>query len=178
MLRDIDRETVDFQPNFDGQMEEPIVPPTRSNLLANGSSGTPSAWRRTSRPTTCASRTAAPILEAENPDCGLDDLLAKMPGPDFPTGGQPAGLDGIRAYYATGRGHPALRARAGFEPYKRGIRIVVTEIPYQVNTDAARADRRSRARGPHPGHRRPARRVEPRRHADRDRAQEGRGRRT
>jgi DNA gyrase subunit A len=73
------------------------------------------------------------ILEAENPDCTLDDLLEKMPGPDFPTGGLLCGTDGVRNYFATGRGHLTLRAKASFEETKRGTRIVVSEIPYQVN---------------------------------------------
>jgi DNA gyrase subunit A len=134
MLRDIDRETVDFQPNFDGQMEEPIVLPTRfPNLLANGSAGIAVGMATNVPPHNLRELTAALILEAENPDCSLDDLLLKMPGPDFPTGAMLCGTDGIRSYFATGRGHLTLRARAEFEEYKRGIRIVVTEIPYQVN---------------------------------------------
>jgi DNA gyrase subunit A len=134
MLRDIDRETVDFQPNFDGQMEEPIVLPSRfPNLLANGSAGIAVGMATNIPPHNLRELTAALILEAENPDCSLDDLLAKMPGPDFPTGAMLCGTDGIRSYYATGRGHLTLRAQAEFESYKRGTRIVVTEIPYQVN---------------------------------------------
>ena len=134
MLRDIDRETVDFQPNFDGQMEEPLVLPTRfPNLLANGSAVIAVGMATNVPPHNLRELTAALILEAENPDCTLDDLLEKMPGPDFPTGAQLCGSDGIRSYFATGRGHLTLRAQAEFEPYKRGTRIVVTEIPYQVN---------------------------------------------
>ncbi|MBK7949802.1 MAG: DNA gyrase subunit A [Deltaproteobacteria bacterium] len=135
MLRDIDRETVDFQPNFDGQMEEPIVLPTRfPNLLANGSAGIAVGMATNVPPHNLRELTAALILEAENPDCTLDDLLEKMPGPDFPTGAVICGTDGIRSYFATGRGHLTLRAVAAFEQTKRGgVRIVVTEIPYQVN---------------------------------------------
>ena len=134
MLRDIDRETVDFQPNFDGQMEEPIVLPTRfPNLLANGSAGIAVGMATNVPPHNLRELTAALVLEAERPDCTLDEILEKMPGPDFPTGAMLCGTDGIRAYYSSGRGHLTLRARAGFEPYKRGTRIVVTEIPYQVN---------------------------------------------
>ena len=134
MLRDIDRETVDFQPNFDGQMEEPIVLPTRfPNLLANGSAGIAVGMATNVPPHNLRELTAALILEAENPDCSLDDILEKMPGPDFPTGATLCGTDGIRSYYATGRGHLVLRAQADFEETKRGQRIVVTEIPYQVN---------------------------------------------
>ncbi len=134
MLRDIDRETVDFQPNFDGQMEEPIVLPSRfPNLLANGSSGIAVGMATNVPPHNLRELTAALILEAGNPDCTLDDILEKMPGPDFPTGAMICGTDGIRSYFATGRGHLMLRAQAEFEPYKRGTRIVVNEIPYQVN---------------------------------------------
>ncbi|MHA7837906.1 MAG: DNA gyrase subunit A [bacterium] len=134
MLRDIDRETVDFQPNFDGQMQEPIVLPSRfPNLLANGSAGIAVGMATNVPPHNLRELTAALILEAENPDCSLDELLAKMPGPDFPTGAMLCGTDGIRSYFATGRGHLLLRAKAAFEPYKRGTRIVVHEIPYQVN---------------------------------------------
>ena len=134
MLRDIDRETVDFQPNFDGQMEEPIVLPSRfPNLLANGSSGIAVGMATNVPPHNLRELTAALILEAGNPDCTLDDILEKMPGPDFPTGAMICGTDGIRSYFATGRGHLMLRAQAEFEPYKRGTRIVINEIPYQVN---------------------------------------------
>ena len=134
MLRDIDRETVDFQTNFDGQMEEPIVLPARfPNLLANGSAGIAVGMATNIPPHNLSELTAALILEAENPDCTLDELLEKMPGPDFPTGAMLCGSDGIRSYFATGRGHLTLRAKAEFEPYKRGTRIVVDEIPYQVN---------------------------------------------
>ena len=134
MLRDIDRETVEFQPNFDGQMEEPVVLPTRfPNLLANGSTGIAVGMATNVPPHNLRELTAALILVAENPDCTLDDVLEKMPGPDFPTGGILCGTDGIRSYFANGRGHLTLRAKADFEPYKRGTRIVITEIPYQVN---------------------------------------------
>ncbi|MCF6178397.1 MAG: DNA gyrase subunit A [Geopsychrobacter sp.] len=134
MLRDIDRETVEFQPNFDGQMEEPVVLPTRfPNLLANGSTGIAVGMATNVPPHNLRELTAALILVAEDPDCSLDDILEKMPGPDFPTGATLCGTDGIRSYFATGRGHLSLRAKAEFEPYKRGTRIVVTEIPYQVN---------------------------------------------
>ena len=134
MLRDIDRETVDFAPNFDGQMEEPTVLPTRfPNLLANGSAGIAVGMATNIPPHNLRELTEALVLEAENPDCTLDDLLGVMPGPDFPTGALLCGNEGVRSYYQTGRGHLALRAAAEFEETKRGSRIVVTEIPYQVN---------------------------------------------
>ncbi len=134
MLRDIDRETVDFTPNFDGQMEEPTVLPTRlPNLLANGSSGIAVGMATNIPPHNLRELTQAIVLEANDPDCTVDDILEKMPGPDFPTGALLCGTDGIRSYYQTGRGHLAIRARASFEESKRGPRIVVEEIPYQVN---------------------------------------------
>jgi DNA gyrase subunit A len=134
MLRDIDRETVDFAANFDGQMEEPTVLPTRfPNLLANGSAGIAVGMATNIPPHNLRELTQALILEANDPDCTVDDLLALMPGPDFPTGALLCGTDGVRSYYQTGRGHLVLRAAADFEETKRGHRIVVTEIPYQVN---------------------------------------------
>jgi len=137
MLRDIDSETVDFTPNFDGQMEEPVVLPARfPNLLANGSAGIAVGMATNIPPHNLIELSDALILEAENPDCTLDDLLEKMPGPDFPTAGLLCGTDGVRNYFATGRGHLTLRAKANFEETKRGMRIVVTEIPYQVNKSA------------------------------------------
>jgi DNA gyrase subunit A len=134
MLRDIDKETVDFAPNFDGQMEEPGVLPSRvPNLLANGSSGIAVGMATNIPPHNLRELTAALVLEARNPDCTVDDILEKMPGPDFPTGASLCGTQGIRSYYQTGRGHLTLRANAAFEETKRGTRIVIDEIPYQVN---------------------------------------------
>ena len=134
MLRDIDRETVDFAPNFDGQMEEPVVLPTASRTCSRTARrASPSAWRRTSRRTTCASSPRPSCTRARNPDCTIDDILEKMPGPDFPTGALLCGTDGIRSYYATGRGHLALRANGGLRGDEARQRIVVDEIPYQVN---------------------------------------------
>ncbi|MCH2184692.1 DNA gyrase subunit A, partial [Myxococcota bacterium] len=101
MLRDIDSETVDFEPNFDEQMEEPTVLPTRfPNLLANGSSGIAVGMATNIPPHNLVELTGALIHEARNPDCTLEDLLEIMPGPDFPTGAEICGNDGIRSYYA------------------------------------------------------------------------------
>jgi DNA gyrase subunit A len=134
MLRDIDRETVDFVPNFDGGTSEPIVLPARfPNLLANGSSGIAVGMATNIPPHNLRELVAAIVLEARDPDCTLADLLEKMPGPDFPTGAMICGSEGIRSAYATGRGLLAVRARAEFEESKRGPRIVVTEIPFMVN---------------------------------------------
>ena len=134
MLRDIDSETVDFEPNFDEQMEEPTVLPSRfPNLLANGSSGIAVGMATNIPPHNLVELTDALVHEARNPDCTIEELIEKMPGPDFPTGAEICGMDGIRSYYSTGRGHLLVRAKADFEETKRGHRIVVSEIPYQVN---------------------------------------------
>ncbi|NRA07177.1 MAG: DNA gyrase subunit A [Myxococcales bacterium] len=134
VLRDIDRETVDFVPNFDGGMMEPVVLPSRlPNLLANGSSGIAVGMATNVPPHNLRELVAALVHELRNPDCTLDDLLELMPGPDFPTGATICGREGIRSAYATGRGLLTLRARAEFEESRRGPRIVVTEIPFMVN---------------------------------------------
>ncbi len=134
MLRDIDRDTVDFQPNFDGTVSEPIVLPSRfPNLLANGSTGIAVGMATNIPPHNLRELTAALVLVARNPDCTIDDLLEVMPGPDFPTGAMICGTDGIRSAFATGRGLLIVRARASFETTKRGPRIIITEIPYMVN---------------------------------------------
>ena len=134
ILRDIDRETVDFSPNFDGSIVEPTVLPTQfPNLLANGSTGIAVGMATNVPPHNLRELIDGIMLEARNPDCTLDDLMAKIPGPDFPTGALICGTTGIREAYATGRGSIAVRARAGFEERKGGLRIVVTEIPYMVN---------------------------------------------
>ena len=137
MLRDIDRETVDFVPNFDGSVNEPIVLPSRfPNLLANGSTGIAVGMATSIPPHNLRELVAALELEARRPDCTLEELLERLPGPDFPTGAVICGTEGIRSAYATGRGHITVRARAEFEETKRGPRIVVTEIPYLVNKAA------------------------------------------
>jgi DNA gyrase subunit A len=137
MLRDIDRETVDFVPNFDGGMLEPLVLPSRfPNLLANGSSGIAVGMATNVPPHNLRELVAALVLVVRQPDCSLDDLLEKMPGPDFPTGATICGVDGIRAAYATGRGLLTVRARAEFEETRRGSAIVFTEIPFMVNKAA------------------------------------------
>jgi DNA gyrase subunit A len=134
MLRDIDRETVDFGPNFDGNVEEPLVLPTRfPNLLANGSTGIAVGMATNIPPHNLRELCDALELEARRPECLLEELLEKLPGPDFPTGAVICGREGIRQAYETGRGHITVRARAGFEESKRGPRIVVAEIPFMVN---------------------------------------------
>jgi DNA gyrase subunit A len=134
VLRDIDRETVDFVPNFDGGMMEPAVLPSRfPNLLANGSSGIAVGMATNVPPHNLRELVDALTLVVRQPDCTLDELLEKMPGPDFPTGAIICGTEGIRSAYATGRGLLTVRARAELETSKRGERIVVTEIPFMVN---------------------------------------------
>ena len=134
LLRDIDRETVDFVPNFDGHTEEPSVLPTRlPNLLVNGSQGIAVGMATNVPPHNLREVCAALELVARNPDCTLDDILEKIPGPDFPTGAQICGTEGIRSAYATGRGLLTVRARAEVEETKRGQQIVVDAIPYLVN---------------------------------------------
>ncbi len=137
MLRDIERGTVNFVPNFDGRMTEPVVLPTRfPNLLANGSAGIAVGMATNIPPHNLRELVDALILEAREPECTLDDLMEKIHGPDFPTGAMICGSEGIRAAYATGRGMLAVRARAEFEESTRGPRIVVTEIPFMVNKAA------------------------------------------
>jgi DNA gyrase subunit A len=134
MLRDIDRETVDFQPNFDGSVEEPIVLPSRfPNLLANGSSGIAVGMATNVPPHNLRELIDALVLEARDPQCTLDELMEHIPGPDFPTGATICGTEGIRSAYATGKGLLAVRAKADFEETKKGMRIVISEIPFMVN---------------------------------------------
>jgi DNA gyrase subunit A len=138
LLRDIDRETVDFQPNFDGNRVEPRVLPARfPNLLANGSQGIAVGMATNIPPHNLAELVDAVGLVARHPECTVDELLEKIPGPDFPTGALICGRDGIRQAYATGRGSITVRARAEIEETKRGGKlIVVSEIPYLLNKSA------------------------------------------
>jgi DNA gyrase subunit A len=137
MVRDIDRDTVDFAPNFDGGRQEPLVLPTRfPNLLANGSAGIAVGMATNVPPHNLRELVHALELVAQRPECTLEELLEKVPGPDFPTGALICGTQGIREAYATGRGQITVRARAALEETKRASRIVVTEIPYMVNKAA------------------------------------------
>jgi len=137
MVRDIDRQTVDFAPNFDGGRQEPLVLPTRfPNLLANGSAGIAVGMATNVPPHNLRELVDALELLAQRPECTLEELLEKVPGPDFPTGALICGTGGIREAYATGRGQITVRARAALEETKRASRIVVTEIPYMVNKAA------------------------------------------
>jgi DNA gyrase subunit A len=137
MLReDIDKETVDWVPNYDGSMVEPKVLPARfPNLLVNGASGIAVGMATNIPPHNLSEVIDGLITVIENPDITFEELIKIIPGPDFPTAGFIHGLEGIRTAYATGRGGIQMRARALIETQRRGDRqsIVVTEIPYQVN---------------------------------------------
>jgi DNA gyrase subunit A len=136
MLReDIDKETVDWGPNYDGSEEEPLVLPARvPNLLVNGTSGIAVGMATNIPPHNLGEVVDALLLLIEDPDITVRDLMAAVPGPDFPTAGFIHGLEGIRAAYENGRGIIQLRARVEIETYRNERQaIVVTEIPYQVN---------------------------------------------
>ena len=136
MLRDIDKETVDWDPNFDESRREPRVLPSRfPNLLVNGSSGIAVGMATNIPPHNLTEVINACICVLDNPDAELADLMEHIKGPDFPTRGIIMGRSGIRAAYATGRGKVVVRARTEFEEYGRDhrTRIIVTELPYQVN---------------------------------------------
>ena len=132
LLRDLDKETVDFQPNYDESLQEPVVLP--ANLLVNGSSGIAVGMATNIPPHNLGEAIDATCLMLDNPDCTVDDLLKVMPGPDFPTGGIIMGRKGIREAYETGRGSLTIRSTCRIEEGKNGKKsIVVSEIPYQVN---------------------------------------------
>ena len=135
MLRDIDKETVDWDPNFDESLKEPRVLPSRfPNLLVNGSSGIAVGMATNIPPHNLREVINAVVCELDNPDATLEDLMEHIQGPDFPTSGIIMGRAGIRAAYATGRGRITVRAKAEFEDYgKDRTRIIVNELPYQVN---------------------------------------------
>ena len=135
MLRDIDKETVDWDPNFDESRQEPRVLPSRfPNLLVNGSSGIAVGMATNIPPHNLREVIGAAIVELDDPDATLDQLMEHLHGPDFPTRGIIMGRAGIRAAYATGRGRITVRARTSFEEYgKDRTRIIVEELPYQVN---------------------------------------------
>lgn len=135
LLRDLDKETVDFQPNYDESLQEPVVLPARfPNLLVNGSSGIAVGMATNIPPHNLGEAIDATCLMLDNPDCTVDDLLKVMPGPDFPTGGIIMGRKGIREAYETGRGSLTIRSTCRIEEGENGKKsIVVSEIPYQVN---------------------------------------------
>ena len=135
MLRDIEKDTVDWDPNFDESRKEPRVLPCRfPNLLVNGSSGIAVGMATNIPPHNLREVIGACICVLDNPDATLADLMEHVQGPDFPTKGIIMGRAGIRAAYATGRGRVVVRARHEFEEFGNNrIRIIITELPYQVN---------------------------------------------
>ena len=135
MLRDIEKDTVDWDPNFDENRKEPRVLPCRfPNLLVNGSSGIAVGMATNIPPHNLREVIGACICVLDNPDATLSDLMEHVKGPDFPTKGIIMGRSGIRAAYATGRGRLMVRARHEFEEFNNGrTRIIITELPYQVN---------------------------------------------
>jgi DNA gyrase subunit A len=135
MLADIEKNTVDFGPNYDGSLSEPLVLPSRfPNLLVNGSSGIAVGMATNIPPHNLTEVCDAVVATIQNPEITVDELMEHVPGPDFPTAGFICGRTGIRQAYKTGRGILQMRARAGVEEgRKEKTRIVITEIPYQVN---------------------------------------------
>lgn len=133
MLTDINKETVDFMPNYDDRLQEPVVLPSRfPNLLVNGSSGIAVGMATNIPPHNLGEVIDALQLLIDNPECSLEDLMEHIKGPDFPTGGIVMGKAGIRAAYGTGRGKIILRSRTHFEEIKGRNCIIVDEIPYMI----------------------------------------------
>lgn len=135
MLRDIEKDTVDFMPNFDGEEKEPVVLPSRyPNLLVNGSNGIAVGMATSIPPHNLGEVIDAAVEMIDNPQCTVEDLMKHVKGPDFPTGAQILGKNGIRDAYRTGTGKIKVRACCEIEETNRGkSQIIVTEIPYQVN---------------------------------------------
>lgn len=135
MLADIDKETVDFMPNYDGSLQEPTVLPSKiPNLLVNGSAGIAVGMATNIPPHNLGEVVDGCVTLIDKPDASLDEIMTKIKGPDFPTGAKIMGREGILKAYATGRGSVKMRSCAAVEPMTKGKnRIVVTEIPYQVN---------------------------------------------
>ncbi|MFG6495033.1 DNA topoisomerase IV subunit A [Fictibacillus sp. UD] len=135
LLRDIDKETVEFAPNFDDTTEEPVVLPSRyPNLLVNGSTGISAGYATDIPPHHLGEVIDAVTMQIDNPDVSLDELMTVIKGPDFPTGGIVQGLDGIKKAFETGKGRFVIRAKTEIESLKGGRQqIVITEVPFEVN---------------------------------------------
>ncbi|WP_368643984.1 DNA gyrase subunit A [Castellaniella ginsengisoli] len=136
LLADIDQETVDFGPNYDGSEHEPLLLPSRlPNLLVNGSAGIAVGMATNIPPHNLSEVVEGCLYCLRNPDCTIDELIERIPAPDFPTGGIIYGMAGVREGYRTGRGRVIMRAKVHFEDMERGNRqaIIVDAIPYQVN---------------------------------------------
>ncbi|MDY7222698.1 DNA topoisomerase IV subunit A [Halalkalibacterium halodurans] len=134
LLRDIDKETVDYIPNFDDSEQEPVVLPAKfPNLLVNGSTGISSGYATDIPPHHLGEVIDGVIMQMENPNVTLDELMQVIKGPDFPTGGIVQGIEGIRQAYSTGKGKVVVRGKAEIEDLRGGKQqIVITEIPYEV----------------------------------------------
>ncbi len=135
LLKDIDKKTVEFVPNFDDSVMEPVVLPAMyPNLLVNGSTGISAGYATDIPPHQLGEVIDAAIMRIDNQDCSVDELMTVIHGPDFPTGGIIQGIDGIKKAYETGKGKIIIRSKTTVEPLKGGKQqIVVTEIPYEVN---------------------------------------------
>ncbi len=136
LLADIEKETVDFGPNYDGSEHEPLILPAKiPNLLINGSSGIAVGMATNIPPHNIDEVISACVFLLENPECEIDELINFVPAPDFPTGGTIYGIQGVREGYRTGRGRVIMRAKTHFEDMEKGQRqsIIVDELPYQVN---------------------------------------------
>ena len=177
LLRDLDKETVDYTPNFDGSLNEPtVLPAALPNLLLNGASGIAVGMATNIPPHNLGELVDGVVAYIEDPEIELEALMEHIPAPDFPTGGVIFGVGGVREAYRSGRGRVVMRAKMHEEEIKRrggdgvGPRCAGGDrdpVPGQ-QVDADREDRARGARQEDRGHRRPARRVRPRRHADRD----------
>jgi DNA gyrase subunit A len=154
LLADIDKDTVDFTPNFDESLQEPVVLPTKvPNLLVNGSSGIAVGMATNVPPHNLSEVVDGLIKVIDNPEVTIDELMTVIPGPDFPTHGYIYGRGGIREAYTTGRGIITLRAKAHVEKMRGGREaIIITELPYQVNKatliEKIRAGRERKIEGP------------------------------
>ena len=135
LLRDIEKNTVDFMPNFDESETQPVVLPSRfPNLLVNGSNGIAVGMATSIPPHNLGEVIDAVVKMMEDPETDVYDLMECVKGPDFPTGAEIMGVEGIKRAYRTGRGRVILRSKAEIEEMKNGkSRIIITEIPYQVN---------------------------------------------
>ena len=136
LLRDIDKETVDFGPNFDDTLKQPLVLPSRyPNILVNGADGIAVGMATNIPPHNLGEVIDATLAQLHDPDITLEDLMKYLPAPDFPTGGVLMGMGGVKLAYRTGRGSIIIRAKTEIEEYNDGTRsrIIVTELPYQVN---------------------------------------------
>ena len=178
LLDDLDKDTVDYQDNYDGAFREPRVLPAKfPNLLVNGAGGIAVGMATNIPPHNLGEVIDACIALIDDPALSIDDLINIIPGPDFPTGGIILGRQGIRSAYHLGRGSVVMRGKVKIEAFgKDREAIIITEIPYQVNkATMVGAHRRTDAREEDRGHFRSARRIRPRRYSRRRRAEARRG---